>query len=87
MDCWRRPKNLKKKSQDNKAISRRIVRNKMSDEAEAPHELAGGQEPKSEPNERVANLEKEQFLESLRQYKHVAPRIGKFMHQKLYCFC
>ena len=37
-----------------------------------------------EPNERVANLEKEAFLESLRQYKHVAPRIGKFNFQKLY---
>ncbi len=36
--------------------------------------VTGGTYP---PNSRVAKLEEEAFLDSLKQYKHVQPRIGK----------
>jgi hypothetical protein len=37
--------------------------------------VSGGTYP---PNSRVAKLEEEAFLDSLKQFKHVQPRIGKF---------
>jgi hypothetical protein len=52
-----------------------------------PHSDSDDEAPEKLPssNSRVAELEKEQFLESLRQYKHVQPRVGKFprVHQRM----
>lgn len=46
------------------------------DEEFSDIELVGG--GSNAPNSRVAKLEEEAFLESLKQYKHVQPRIGKW---------
>jgi len=40
-----------------------------------PEEVLGG--GNYAPNARIVKLEEEAFLESLKQYKHVQPRIGK----------
>jgi hypothetical protein len=48
----------------------------QSDEDSYQEEVVnGGTYP---PNARVAKLEEEAFLDSLKQYKHVQPRIGTF---------
>lgn len=49
-------------------------------EDSGPEEVLGRGE--GVPNSRIVKLEEEAFLESLKQYKHVQPRIGKEIFTK-----